>query len=59
MVAALIGGAVAGIPGALIATPLIGATKAIYLEARGMERPEPDRHDRGRLRRLLLHRQKS
>ena len=58
MVAALVGGAVAGIPGALVATPLIGATKAIYLEARGMERPEPDRRDRGRLRRLLDRRKR-
>ena len=53
MVAALVGGAVAGIPGALVATPLVGAAKAIYLEARGMERPEPERRDGGRLRRLL------
>ena len=53
MVAALIGGAVAGIPGALVATPLVGAAKAIYLEVRGMERPEVDRRDGGRLRRLL------
>ena len=35
MVAALIGGAVAGIPGALIATPLVGAIKHLVLEARG------------------------
>jgi predicted PurR-regulated permease PerM len=53
MVAALVGGAVAGIPGALVATPLVGAVKAIYLELRGMEGPEPDRRDRGRLRRLV------
>ena len=36
MVAAFVGGAVAGVPGALVATPLVGAAKAIYLEARGM-----------------------
>jgi putative heme transporter len=53
MVAALFGGAIAGIPGALVATPLVGAAKAIYLEARGMKHAEPDRRDGGRLRRLL------
>jgi predicted PurR-regulated permease PerM len=42
MLAALVGGAAAGVPGALIATPLIGAVKAIYLDARGqMPEPEP------------------
>jgi predicted PurR-regulated permease PerM len=35
MLAALIGGAAAGIPGALVATPLLGAGKAIYLDRRG------------------------
>ena len=35
MVAAFVGAAIAGIPGALVATPLVGAAKAIYLEARG------------------------
>ena len=35
MVAAFVGAALAGVPGALVATPLVGATKAIYLEARG------------------------
>jgi predicted PurR-regulated permease PerM len=53
MVAALVGGAIAGVPGALVATPLVGAAKAIYLEARGMEQPEPDGLAGGRLRRLL------
>jgi predicted PurR-regulated permease PerM len=37
MVAAFLGGAVAGVPGALVATPLAGAVKAIYLAARGEE----------------------
>ncbi len=37
MVAAFVGGAVAGVPGALVATPLAGAAKAIYLAARGEE----------------------
>ena len=44
MVAAFVGAAIAGIPGALVATPLVGAAKAIYLEARGTgksEEPEP------------------
>lgn len=34
MVAALVGGAAAGVPGALVATPLCGAVKVIYLEVR-------------------------
>lgn len=34
MLAALIGGAAAGVPGALVATPLVGVTKALYLEVR-------------------------
>jgi predicted PurR-regulated permease PerM len=42
MVAVFIGGAVAGIPGALVATPLVGAAKAIYLEARGRAKPEEE-----------------
>jgi putative heme transporter len=40
MLAALIGGAAAGVPGALVATPLCGATKAIYLEVRHGTPPE-------------------
>jgi predicted PurR-regulated permease PerM len=39
MVAALIGGAIAGIPGALVATPLAGAAKHLILEARGRRPP--------------------
>jgi predicted PurR-regulated permease PerM len=35
MLAALIGGAAAGVPGALVATPLMGAAKALYLDRRG------------------------
>ena len=53
MVAAFIGAAVAGVPGALVATPLVGAAKAIYLEARGMEQPGPERRVGGPLRHLL------
>ena len=39
MVAAFVGGAVAGVPGALLATPLVGAAKQLILEAR---RSSPD-----------------
>lgn len=35
MLAALVGGAAAGVPGALVATPLLGAAKALYLNQRG------------------------
>lgn len=34
MLAALVGGAAAGVPGALVATPLVGAGKSLYLELR-------------------------
>jgi predicted PurR-regulated permease PerM len=40
MVAAFVGGAIAGVPGALVATPFAGAVKAIYLEARGRAKPD-------------------
>jgi predicted PurR-regulated permease PerM len=61
MVAAFVGAAVAGVPGALVATPLVGATKALYLEARGRTSPTAtaggDESDSGgwreRLRRLV------
>ena len=44
MLAALVGAAAAGVPGALVATPLLGAVKAIYLDRRGeMPDPEADR----------------
>ncbi|MPY95904.1 MAG: AI-2E family transporter [Acidimicrobiia bacterium] len=43
MVAALIGGAAAGVPGALAATPFVGTVKAIYLELRrGPPAPETE-----------------
>ena len=51
MVAAFVGGAVLGVPGALVATPMVGAAKAIYLEARGRAKPEPE-HRAGFLDRL-------
>jgi predicted PurR-regulated permease PerM len=41
MLAALVGASAAGVPGALIATPLVGVIKALYLEIR-----EPDRAER-------------
>jgi predicted PurR-regulated permease PerM len=46
MVAAFVGGAVAGIPGALVATPLTGAAKQIFLEARGRVGPASRQGDR-------------
>ena len=49
MMAALIGGAAAGVPGALVATPLLGAGKALYLESRGKL---PERRDAALRRRL-------
>jgi len=57
MVAAFAGGAIAGVPGALVATPLVGTVKALYLGARGVER-EQDAAGGGMLGRLrcLLHR---
>lgn len=55
MMAALIGGAAAGVPGALVATPIVGATKRIYLQVRGTANPEPDEHPSlgDRVRRIL------
>jgi predicted PurR-regulated permease PerM len=52
MLAALIGGAAAGVPGALVATPLMGAAKALYLDRRGKlpPRTEPALTRRLRLR---------
>ncbi len=39
MLAALIGGAAAGVPGALVATPLVGALKQLYMEFRFGRKP--------------------
>jgi predicted PurR-regulated permease PerM len=39
MLAALIGGAAGGVPGALVATPLVGATKQLYLQLRWGQQP--------------------
>lgn len=41
MLAVLVGAAAAGVPGALVATPLLGAVKAIYLDEKGVT-PEPE-----------------
>lgn len=37
MIAAIVGGTAAGVPGALVATPLVGSAKAIYMAARHQE----------------------
>jgi predicted PurR-regulated permease PerM len=42
MVAALVGGAMAGVPGALVATPVVGASKRLYFEVRRGEVPQSD-----------------
>ena len=59
MVAAFVGGAIAGVPGALVATPVVGAAKAIYREARGQASAAevPPAGIVGRFR-ALLHRGK-
>jgi putative heme transporter len=46
MLAALVGGATAGVPGALVATPLVGATKALYTEIRFGPPDDEDGHRR-------------
>ncbi len=61
MLAALVGGAAAGIPGALVATPLVGAVKALYLEIRFGEVPDSYRPESivHRLRRRFGSRRES
>lgn len=49
MLAALVGGAAAGVPGALAATPLCGTVKAVYMQARHGEAPPAPTHLRDRL----------
>lgn len=60
MLAALVGGAAAGVPGALAATPLLGAAKALYRNARGVPLDEllqpRTAHLPAPLRRLLRRR---
>jgi len=55
MVGAIVGASVAGVPGALVAVPLLGAGKAIYLEATGQSRSQGRRSPSlvQRVRRLL------
>ena len=58
MVAALIGASAFGVPGALVAIPLLGTTKAIVVELglvrpRGEAQGEAPGHTPGRIRRLL------
>ncbi len=57
MLAAFVGGAIAGIPGTLVATPLVGAAKRLYLEFR-TGRPTPHGPRRTPLSRVraLIHR---
>jgi predicted PurR-regulated permease PerM len=43
MLAALIGGAAAGVPGALVATPLVGAVKQLYMQLRWGQEPMTSR----------------
>jgi predicted PurR-regulated permease PerM len=42
MLAALIGGAAAGVPGALVAAPLIGAAKSVWLDTHGQGSADVD-----------------
>jgi len=52
MLAALVGGAAAGVPGALVATPLLGAAKAVILARQGVVNERgPTAMSRLRLRR--------
>jgi predicted PurR-regulated permease PerM len=59
MLAALIGGAAGGIPGALFATPLAGAVKQLYLEFRFGHNTLDDRPARRPLRKMLRRRTRS
>lgn len=52
MLAALVGGAAVGVPGALAATPLCGTVKALYLEYRFGESPDYGHKGAGALRRI-------
>ncbi len=52
MVGAIVGASVAGVPGALVSVPLLGAGKAIYLEATGQARTKPRRASRSVIQRL-------
>jgi putative heme transporter len=56
MLAALAGGATAGVPGALVAVPLLGAAKSIFFELRPGARTAPRRRRRRGLFRNLARR---
>lgn len=57
MLAAFVGGAVAGIPGALVATPTVGVVKRLYLEYRHGEVAVSSRQSFiGRLKNIILRR---
>ena len=55
MLAALVGASAAGVPGALLATPLVGVVKALYIEVRdpGRARRRAVSADGARVTRLL------
>jgi predicted PurR-regulated permease PerM len=53
MLAALVGGSAAGVPGALLATPLVGAVKAVYLDSRGQLPPTEADQLKGRVDAVL------
>lgn len=53
ILAVLVGGAAAGVPGALIATPLVGTLKGLYFELRGMSPVRATGQHPGRFTRLL------
>jgi putative heme transporter len=59
MLAALVGGAAAGIPGALFATPLAGAIKQLYLEFRFGHNTLDDKPRRRPIRNLLRRRREN
>lgn len=56
MMAALVGGATAGVPGALIAVPLLGAAKAVYREVHPSGRQARAREQRHPLKALARRR---
>jgi putative heme transporter len=45
MLAAIIGGTAAGVPGALVATPLVGSVKRLYLAARHGEEDDEEEEE--------------
>jgi putative heme transporter len=53
MLAALVGASAAGVPGALIATPLVGAVKAVYLDSKGALPPSEGNQVRSRVNGVL------